>query len=50
MFSDLENKLRETGERILNGEMRISPVKHGQYDACAYCPMKNACRYKEKEG
>ncbi|MEW6698565.1 MAG: helicase-exonuclease AddAB subunit AddB [Bacillota bacterium] len=43
--SYLETKLKSTGQRILQGEIAISPYRRGNDKACRYCVFKPVCRF-----
>ncbi|MBR6506819.1 MAG: PD-(D/E)XK nuclease family protein [Clostridia bacterium] len=47
-FDALEDRLKTTlrnmGERLISGDMCISPLKEGSINACRYCEYKSFCR------
>lgn len=46
-FSELRNfsynLIKETGEEITSGSIKINPYKHKNRNACEYCSYKNIC-------
>ena len=45
LLSDCENLIKETGERILDGEFFIRPYRFGDVTACDYCIYKSICNF-----
>ncbi len=47
-FDSLEEKLKGTlrtmGDRLISGDMCITPLKEGSINACRYCEYKSFCR------
>lgn len=49
VLSDYVNhKIKEIGQRILQGEAEASPYEMGKRSGCDYCPYKGACGFDEK--
>lgn len=46
----VENRLREAGREILDGEIRVAPYKNGTRTACDYCPYHAVCGFDRKTG
>jgi ATP-dependent helicase/nuclease subunit B len=46
--SFVHEKVRRTGQEILNGEIGIEPYKNGQRTACDYCPYHAVCGFDKK--
>ena len=36
------------GQRIVQGDIDVSPYRLGEEDGCAYCPYSGICGYDEK--
>ncbi len=48
IFDLIEKKMTDCGERILNGDISVSPTDGlGDDDACKYCDFKAVCNYNE---
>lgn len=48
IFDLIEKQMTDCGERILNGDISISPTDGlGNDDACKYCEFKAVCNYNE---
>ena len=45
----VKHKIQEIGQRILKGEVSVSPYEMGQKNACQYCPYQGACGFDEKK-
>ena len=43
-------KAKETAERILSGNIDISPFKSGDWSACTHCDYKSVCMFDEALG
>ena len=43
-----ERKTKEIGERILQGEVEVSPYVMGDRTGCSFCPYKGICGFDEK--
>ena len=46
MLKFLEEKLQSTGEKILQGNIAVNPVKTPKNDACKYCLYGELCGFK----
>ena len=46
----VKRKAGEAGNRILSGDLSVSPLLEGTHDPCAYCPYPAVCRYDRKSG
>ncbi len=44
----VQEKLRETGREILDGEIGAEPYKNGMRTACDYCPYHAVCGFDKK--
>jgi ATP-dependent helicase/nuclease subunit B len=44
LLDAIETRLIETGRRILDGDIRVDPYRHGQETACARCDFSSICR------
>jgi ATP-dependent helicase/nuclease subunit B len=44
LLDAIETRLIETGRRILGGDIRVDPYRHGQETACARCDFWSICR------
>ena len=44
----VNQKIRETGKAILEGNIAVNPCEQGNYQACAYCDYKLVCGFDEK--
>lgn len=42
------NKIKDIGNDILNGDIKINPKEHDNFDACKYCSYKDICAYDTK--
>lgn len=38
------DKIHDIGQNITNGDIRVSPVCHGDTDSCKYCDYKDICK------
>lgn len=44
----VHRKLKEAGQKILDGEIGVAPYKNGQRTACDYCPYHAVCGFDRK--
>ena len=44
------SRIREFGDRILKGEIPLSPVRCRDLDACRYCEFAAVCRFDVRLG
>lgn len=44
----VNQKLREMGEEILDGNVAVDPYKQGNRTACDYCPYHSVCGFDLK--
>lgn len=44
----VRRKLKETGQRIMDGEISVSPVKNKTQSACDYCEYADVCGFDRK--
>ena len=44
----VEDKLKETGKKILSGNIAVEPIKTKKNDACKYCAYNEICRLDKK--
>ena len=44
----VHRKLKEVGQKILDGEIGVAPYKNGQRTACDYCPYHAVCGFDRK--
>lgn len=44
----VHRKLKEAGQKILDGEIGVAPYKNGQRTACNYCPYHAVCGFDRK--
>ena len=44
----VHRKLKEAGQKILDGEIGVVPYKNGQRTACDYCPYHAVCGFDRK--
>lgn len=44
----VRRKLKETGQRIMDGEISVSPVKNKTKSACDYCEYADVCGFDRK--
>ena len=44
----VRKKLKETGERMMEGEIAPHPVKNGQQSACDFCEYADVCGFDRK--
>ena len=44
----VRKKLKETGERMMDGEIGVHPVKNGQQSACDFCEFSDVCGFDRK--
>ena len=47
--SFVKKLLKEEVDSILNGDIRINPIKDNKNDSCAYCLFNSICKFNEKE-
>ena len=45
LLEDCEKLIKETGEKIVDGEFFIKPYRYGQSTACDYCRYKAICGF-----
>lgn len=45
MMNFLETKIKDTGEKILTGNIEVNPVKTAKNDACKYCVYGELCGF-----
>lgn len=45
--SFVNQKIKETGQKILNGEIGIHPYENGDRSACTFCEFKGVCGFDE---
>ena len=43
-----KRKIVETKERILEGNIQVSPYEYGQHTGCDYCTYHNICKFDKK--
>jgi ATP-dependent nuclease, subunit B len=43
-----KKKITDTKERILEGDIQVSPYEYGKNTGCDYCMYKNICRFDKK--
>ena len=48
MMKFVEDKLKETGKKILSGNISVEPFKTKNNDACKYCVYGEICRLDKK--
>ena len=48
MLDYVGRMIKEIGNRIYEGDKRISPMKGDKKDACTFCDYKSICRFDEK--
>ena len=41
----VSQKVKETGKRILEGEISINPYENGNKNACTYCAFQAVCGF-----
>lgn len=44
----VNRKIKETGQRILEGAIGVNPYEQGQRQACDFCPYKKVCSFDRK--
>ncbi|MBO6241347.1 MAG: PD-(D/E)XK nuclease family protein [Butyrivibrio sp.] len=44
----VDSKIKEFGNRILNGEIKVNPYEMGERSSCTYCSYRSICGYDEK--
>ena len=49
IFDYIEKIMKKTGERILDGDINISPLDGRESKACAYCDFASVCGIEDKE-
>jgi len=45
LIRHVEELLRRIGREIMNGTIKIEPVKNGQHNACVFCPYRAICQF-----
>jgi ATP-dependent helicase/nuclease subunit B len=45
LIQHVEGLLRRIGGEIMNGRVKIEPIKNGQHTACGYCSYKSICQF-----
>lgn len=45
LLTDCENLIRETGQKIIDGEFYIKPYRFGEKNACEWCSYKSICSF-----
>ena len=48
LMSYIDDILKETGERILNGFIKTKPFQIGNYDTCNFCAYTELCNFNSK--
>ena len=43
-----KQKITEMKERILEGDIQVSPYEYGKHTGCDYCAYKNICKFDKK--
>lgn len=43
-----KGKIKETKERILEGDIQVLPYEYGKHTGCDYCTYKNICKFDKK--
>ena len=44
----VDKKIKEFGNRILNGEITVNPYEMGERNSCTYCSYRSICGFDEK--
>ncbi len=44
----VDKKIKEFGNRILNGEITVNPYEMGERTSCTYCSYRSICGFDEK--
>jgi len=45
LIRHVEQLLGRIGQEIMNGTVKIEPIKNGPHTACAYCPYRSICQF-----
>ena len=45
MFKKIEKILKEEGESILSGDIKINPIFDYKNDSCKYCKFSSICNF-----
>ncbi|UWP60309.1 helicase-exonuclease AddAB subunit AddB [Ruminococcus gauvreauii] len=48
LASFVNDKIKELGRRIMEGEAEVNPYQIGQKNACEYCAYRTACGFDER--
>ncbi|MBQ3052892.1 MAG: exodeoxyribonuclease V subunit gamma [Clostridia bacterium] len=49
IFDHIENIMKKTGIKILNGDIAVSPMDGRESKACEYCEYASVCKIENKE-
>ena len=44
----VDSKIKEFGNRILDGEIKVNPYEMGGKSSCTYCSYRSICGFDEK--
>jgi len=44
----VDSKIKDFGNRILQGEIKVNPYEMGDITSCTYCSYRSICGYDEK--
>lgn len=47
IFISINKTLKEIGDNILSGNIKVSPIKTGE-DSCKYCKFESICKYNKE--